>query len=437
MRKIISFFVIFIIIFCAVPISASASYKTTGFEVKSEVALLVSLDTGDVIFEKNADEKRYPASITKIMTAVLLMENCNDLTQEVTVTKENYESLLGSELVVANLVPGEKVTLDACLNMLLVRSAADAANVIVDYVEKTTVKNFIELMNNKAKELKMNNTHFMNATGMHDDNHYTTARDLVKLCKYAISLPNFLNICSQYTYTIPKTNKHDSWSVSTTNHLLNPYSGSLYYPYARGIKTGFTTPAGACVVSTASKDGYNYLCVIMGGDRNTNTQFTDSAELYKWAFSDFEYRTVANTDTMISEMDVELSSETDFVQLYPEKNVTVIMPKGITNESIIYDPVLKENSVWAPIEKGQILGYVSIKCAGKEIAKVNLVNNYEVKRSTWLYICKIAKDIFTSPWFIVILVFFILILISLISVNIISNKRKRARLKRVKRIKKL
>lgn len=437
MKKIISLLLILIISAGIVPISASASYKTTGFEVESEVAILVSLDTGDVIYEKNADEKRYPASITKIMTAVLLMENCTDLSQKVTVTKENYESLLGSGLVVGNLVPGEEVTLDSCLNMLLVRSAADSANVIVDYVEKVTGKNFVDLMNQKAKELKMDNSHFMNATGIHDDNHYTTAKDLVKLCKYAISLPNFLNICSQYTYKIPATNKHDSWDVSTTNHLINPYTGSLYYSYARGIKTGFTTPAGACVSSTASKDGYNYLCIVMGGNRETNTQFKDSKKLYEWAFSNFEYRTVADTQTMLAEMEVELSSETDFVQLYPEKNVTVIMPKDITNESIIYDPVLKENSVWAPIEKGQILGYVSIKCAGEEIAKVNLVNNYEVERSTGLYILEIVKSIFTSTWFIVIIVCLFVILALLIAANIVSNKRRRARLKRVKKIKKL
>lgn len=437
MKKIISLILMFVIIICAVPMSASAAYKTTGFEVQSEVALLVSLDTGDVIYEKNADEKRFPASITKIMTAILLMENCNDLSQKVTVTQENYDSLLGSGLVVGNLVPGENITLEACLNLLMVRSAADAANVIVDYVEKVTGKNFVDLMNEKAKKLKMTNSHFMNATGIHDDEHYTTAKDLVKLCKYAIDLPNFLNICSQYVYEVPATNKNSSWTATTTNSLINPYTGSLYYQYARGIKTGFTTPAGACVASTASKDGYNYLCVVMGGDRDKNTQFKDSQNLYKWAFSNFEYRTVADTDTMIAEMDVELSSETDFVQLYPEKNVTVIMPKDITNDSIIYDPVLKENSVWAPLEKGQILGYVSIKCAGEEIAKVNLVNNYEVKRSTWLFIGRIAENIFTSTWFIVIAVCLVLILILLIAVNVVSNKRRRARLKRVKKIKKL
>ena len=437
MKKIISLFFVLIVIICSIPISVGASYQVSDFEVESEVAILVSLDTGDVIYEKNADEKRYPASITKIMTAVLLMENCKDLNQKVTVTQENYDSLLGTGLVVGNLKPGEEITLDACLNLLMVRSAADAAEVIVDYVEKVTGKNFAVLMNEKAKEIGMNNTNFTNSTGIHDDNHYTTAKDLVKLCKYAIEIPNFLNITSQYVYEVPATNKNSSWSASTTNHLINPYTGSLYYQYARGIKTGFTTPAGACVTSMASKDGYNYLCVVLGGNRDANTQFKDSKKLYEWAFSDFEYRTVADTDTMIAEMEVELSKETDYVQLYPEKNVTVIMPKDITNDSIIYDTVLKENSVWAPLDKGQVLGYVSIKCAGEEIAKVNLVNNYEVKRSTWLYIGRIFKNIFTSAWFIVIAVFIILIFILLIAMNVIANKRKRARLKRVKKIKKL
>lgn len=436
MKKIISLLLILVIFVVATPMSASAAYKTTGFEVQSEAAILVSLDTGDVIYEKNADEKRYPASITKIMTAVLLYENCDNFDTDATVTKDNVESLFGSDLTVAGLVEDEVISLRVCLNLLMVCSAADAANVIVDYVEKQTGKNFIDMMNEKAKSLKMNNTHFENATGIHSENHYTTPRDLVKLCKYAIELPNFLDICSQATYDVPETNKHDKRMVVTTNFLINRAT-LMYYPYARGIKTGFTTPAGRCVASTASKDGYNYLCIVMGGNNATRTEFSDSKKLYEWAFNNFEYRTVADTETMIAEMDVELSSETDYVQLYPEKNVTVIMPKDITNDSIIYDPVLKENSVWAPIEKGQILGYVSIKCAGEEIAKVNLVSNYEVKRSTWLYIGKIAENIFTSTWFIVIAVCAGFILVMLIIVNIISNKRRRARLKRVRKIKKL
>lgn len=437
MKKVVSILLILAVFIYVNPITAGAAYKTQGFKVESEAAILVSLDTGDVIFEKNADQKRYPASITKVMTAILLMENCNDLETKVTVTQEDYESLLGTGLVVANLVPGEELTLNACLNMLLVQSAADAANVIVDYVEKETGKDFVELMNKKAKDLKMNNTHFVNATGIHDENHYTTARDLVKLCKYAIDIPNFLEICSQYTYEIPATNKHSSWSITTTNSLINPYAGSFYYKYAKGIKTGFTTPAGRCVVSTASKDGYNYLCVVMGGDDAKRTEFTDSKKLYEWAFENFEYRTIADTNEAVGQMDIMLSSETDVVQLYPEKNVTVIMPKEIETDSIITDIVLKENLVWAPLEKGQVLGYVSYKCAGEEIAKVNLVNNSEIKRSTGLYVLEIFKNIVTSLWFIIIIVAVFMILIALIIINIINNQRRRKRLKRVKKIRKL
>jgi len=436
MKKIISFLFIFIIIVSSCCVTAGASYKTSGFEVKSEAAILVSLDTGDVLFEKNVDEKRFPASITKIMTAVLLIENCSDLNTEVIVTKENVESLFGSDLTVAGFLPDEKVTLDICLNTLMVNSSADSANVIVDYVESVTGKNFIDLMNQKAKELGMKNTNYMNPTGLHHDNHYTTINDLVKLCKYAIELPNLLDIASQSVYYIPKTNKHDKRMVVTTNFLIN-IATTMYYPYVKGIKTGFTTPAGRCVASTASKDGYNYLCIVMGGDNLTRTEFSDSKNLYKWAFDNFEYRTLADTETMLAEVDVELSSQTDFVQLYPEKNVTAIIPKEITNESIIYDPVVKQSSVWAPVKKGQVFGYVSIKCAGQETAKVNLVSNYDVDRNFGLLVLEILKGIVTSTWFIVIAVCFVIILTILITLNIISNKRKRARLKRVRKIKKL
>lgn len=435
MKKFISIISVLVLFVCITPFIASA-YKTSGFEVKSEAAILVSLDTGDVIYEKNADEQRYPASITKIMTGALLVENCDNLDTQVTVTKDNVESLFGSDLTVAGFLPGENVTLRECLNTLMVCSAADSANVIVDYVEKQTGKNFVDLMNEKAKKLKMTKTHFVNATGLHDESHYTTARDLVKLCKYAIDLPNFLDICSQATYQIPKTNKHDKRTVVTTNFLINRAT-NMYYTYAKGIKTGFTTPAGRCVASTASKDGYNYLCVVMGGDNVKRTEFSDSKNLYEWAFNNFEYRTVADTNTIISEMQVKLSSETDFIQLYPEKNVTVIMPSDISNDSIIYDPVITDNNIWAPVEKGQVLGYVSIKCAGQEIAKVNLVNHDKIERSTWLFILEIGKNIVTSGWFIAFVVILVLIILCLAIAIIISNKRRIKRLKRVRKIKKL
>ncbi len=436
MKKIFSFLIIFVIIVSSCCVTVGASYKTSGFEVKSEAAILVSLDTGDVLFEKNVDEKRFPASITKIMTAVLLIENCSDLNTEVIVTKENVESLFGSDLTVAGFLPDEKVTLDICLNTLMVNSSADSANVIVDYVESVTGKDFIDLMNEKAKELGMKNTNYMNPTGLHHDNHYTTITDLVKLCKYAIELPNLLDIASQSVYYIPATNKHEKRMVVTTNFLIN-IATTMYYPYVKGIKTGFTTPAGRCVASTASKDGYNYLCIVMGGDNLTRTEFSDSKNLYKWAFDNFEYRTLADTETMLAEVDVELSSQTDFVQLYPEKNVTAIIPKEITNESIIYDPVVKQSSVWAPVKQGQVFGYVSIKCAGDEVAKVNLVSNYDVDRNFGLLVLAILKGIVTSTWFIVIAVCLVIILGILITLNVISNKRKRARLKRVRKIKKL
>lgn len=431
-KKVLSTILVLLIVVCALPFSVLA-YETQGFEVESEAAILVSLDTGDVLYEKRADERRFPASVTKIMTGVLLTEHCDDYSQVRTVTKENVESLFGSDLTVAGFVEGEKVTLEQCLNLLMVCSSADAANVIADYVEGKTGKDFVDLMNEKAKALGMNDTNYVNSTGLHDENHYTTINDLVKLCKYAVEVPKFLDICSQATYTLPKTNKHNECTYVTTNFMINRYT-NFYYEYVRGIKTGFTTPAGRCVASTASKDGYNYLCIVMGGDNYKRTEFSDSINLYKWAFEDFTYKTVADTTAIIDEMKVERSTETDFVQLYPEKNVTVIMPKSIESDSIIYDVVLKENSVVAPVEKGQVLGYVSIKCAGKEIAKVNLVSNTEIKDSLGLQILQITKNIFSNVLFILLFVVILCVAIALIVIVAIHNKNKRKRLSKIRKM---
>ena len=303
MKRIITIFLVLIILISTFSINASASYKPQGFEVVSKSAVLISLDTGDVLFEKNADEKCYPASVTKVMTAVLLYEYCDNLDQKVIITQEDMEGIYGKDLATAGFSVGEEVSLEVCLNLTLVSSSADATMAIANFLEKETGKQIETLMNDKAKELKMTNTHFTNPVGWHDENHYTTANDLVKLCKYAISLPNFTEICSQYTYTIPKTNKRDEFSVATTNELVNPYMRA-YYSYATGIKTGYTEEAGRCLASSASKDGYNYMCVILGGDNLTRSEFSDSKNLYEWAFSNFEYRTVADINTMVAEMDV-------------------------------------------------------------------------------------------------------------------------------------
>ena len=248
------FTVIFAFSFSSVSVFADDDYQgydasAKGVEIESKTALLYSIDTDDVIFSKNADVKRYPASLTKLMTAYIVVKNCKNLDEVVTVDSDWFEELLGSGATVANLKDGEELTVRNLLHMMLIPSAADASDTLAVYIGGSLEK-FVDMMNAEAKSLKMDSTHFMNPHGLHDENHYSTASDLLKLSKAVLKMPVIKEICAKSSYTVPATNKSEERDLVTTNLMQNA-STDYYYKYARGMKTGFTTPAGRCLISTA------------------------------------------------------------------------------------------------------------------------------------------------------------------------------------------
>lgn len=428
-KIILPLILVFSIIFT--PLTTRA-YEADGVEIQSKSAILYSLDTNDVMYSKNADEQRYPASLTKLMTAVITVENCDDIDKKITINSDDFAEISGSGATVANLKDGEEITIRDLLNLLLISSSADAADSLAAYIGGS-VDNFVKMMNEKAASLKMNNTHFMNAHGLHDDNHYTTANDMLKLAVYVTKMPVIMEICARSSYKTEATNKSDSRNVTTTN-MLQDASTAYYYKYARGMKTGFTTPAGRCLISTASYKGYNYLCVILGGDDSVRSEYSDTKALYRWAFLNFEFRKIADVNDVIDEINVELSWDTDHIQLFPEKQVNAIVPSDISNSSIVTDVVLNSDSVNAPIEKGQVMGYVRFVCAKEEIARVNLVANEKVDRSVILLIKQTAISIVSNQIFKLLVLALVLLFIAMIIVNIIHNRRKRRQVKRVRRI---
>ena len=438
---ILSFFLI--LIFVLSPVAASAYDITgSGFTITSEVALLVSLDTGETIYStdkdsdtvKSTDQKYQPAALTNLMTAVVVLENCEDIDTQVTVTSDEIDPLLGTGAAVAGLKEDEKITVRSLLHLILMGSAADASNVLAGFIGGD-IDSFVAMMNEKAADLSMDSTHFVNAHGLSEDNQYTTANDLYKLAKYALDLPMIMEICEKTRYDLPQTNQNSARVVSTTNMLIDPTT-SYYYTYAKGMKTGYSSESGRCLISTASKDGYNYMCIILGGDNATRSEFTDSENLYRWVFDEYEYRKVADTATQIGEMEVELAWDTDYIQLFPEQDVSAIVPKNIDNSSIRYE-LVTDQSVWAPVEKGEIMGKAVIYCAENQIGEVNVVAGETIKRNQLLFIAKIFNIIVTSKIFIGFVVVLVLLLIGLIVTNIFHQKRKRGRNKKVKPIRKL
>ena len=247
-------------VYLCASVSAAGLSFTPDFDVYSEAAYLLNLDTGEPLYQKNADKQLTPASLTKIMTAVLVLEQfANDIsalsTTYVSGGYECYDELYLTGCSTADIQPGEKLSYKDLLYALMLRSACEAANIIAVNIGGS-LAGFAEMMNLKAAQLGMENTHFTNAHGLFWENHYTTARDMAVLTQYALSLPMFAEISCSETYTMEATAYHQERLISHTNVMMSKGNGGdYYYEYVKGIKTGTLDEAGRCLASTAYKDG--------------------------------------------------------------------------------------------------------------------------------------------------------------------------------------
>lgn len=236
----------FFILFLAIIFLSSSSCLATNISAECPAAILIHADTGKILYEKNAQRAMFPASTTKIMTAILVLENTK-LSDTATVSYNAVRSVPAGYSR-ANLQIGEVFTIEQLLHVLLIPSANDAANVLAEHIGKS-ISNFADMMNQKAIEIGCKNTHFVNPSGIHDNNHYSTAYDLALIGQYAMKNDTFRNIVCKTSCSLPATDKYvsDDRVFTTTNDLLKINTSTepdnYYYPYAIGIKTGFTTPA--------------------------------------------------------------------------------------------------------------------------------------------------------------------------------------------------
>lgn len=395
---------------------------------KSDSVLLVNLDTGITVYSKDADTKRYPASLTKIMTYIIVAENVSDFSTKVKI-KQDVVSLLdgtGSSMSAVSSNIGKSLTVRELLECLMISSGNDAALVLADYVGgDDSVDGFVEMMNNKAKELGCTNTHYVNPHGLHNKNHYTTASDLYKITSYALTLPEFSEITNTTSYEI----NDEYWS--TTNHLLT--SGDYYYKYARGIKTGTTDEAGRCLVTSAVADGYSYMAILLHApytDDETYDTMTDAANLFRWALTNIELREVVSKETPVCEEKVNLSWEKSSIQLCPEDDFNTLVPNDVSSSDITIKTDVP-SSIDAPVQEGDYVGTATVYYKGEEVATFNLLADETVERSTLLYVLDLIKNVLTSYIFIGAAIIVVIIFIIYLFVVVKHNKQKR-RKKQVK-----
>jgi D-alanyl-D-alanine carboxypeptidase (penicillin-binding protein 5/6) len=337
-------------------------------------------DTGKIYYEKNAYAKMYPASTTKILTALLVIENCS-LSETAQVSKRALD-LVPSGYSNAKMCDGEVFDIETLLYALLIPSANEAANVLAEYVGGS-VEAFAEMCNARAKELGCENLHFVNPNGVHNEDHYCSAYDLYLIAKECFKHEIFRKIVSTKSFSLPATDiyRENDRFFYNTNELLQ--RGTYYYEYCTGIKTGRTNPAGECLVGAASKNGLDIISVVLGGksenSRGLNDRFYDTKNLFEFVYKNYSEKTIAqNGDSFFTADVFDATEDTRSLDLVIACDVAALVPDSLNAEDIAFSISLKKE-IAAPIYKGQILGEITFYADGA-VCKTDLIAAHGVKQ---------------------------------------------------------
>lgn len=366
---------LFFIVFLLFSLSKFVFASNNNLELQSKSVILVENKTNKILYDKNANDRMFPASTTKIVTAILVLEHCN-LNDIVTADADSISSI-PEGYVTANITADEQLTVEQLLELLLVHSANDSANILAKYVAGS-IDNFVSMMNEKANDLELKDTHFTNTYGLQDPNHYTTAQDLSIIMQYCLDNKDFRRISSMSSCTIPTTNKSDSRTYIATNKLL-VQEDSSYYKYATAGKTGFTTEAGDCLVSCAFKNDIELICVVLGGSTidGISSRFSDSKILYEYGFNNYSIRNIVNSGDILTQIQVPNASlNTKSLDLAFDSSLNTLVNNADLNTNYMPEIILNDN-ISAPITNGTILGKAIYNINGNSYT-LNLVATHDV-----------------------------------------------------------
>ncbi len=337
----------------------SSSYivlANDNIDINASAALLIDNRTNKILYSKNENEKLFPASTTKIITAILVIENYS-LDEKVTAS---YDAIMNipQGYATANIQVGEELTIKQLLDMLLVHSANDAANVLAEYAGGS-ISSFVAMMNTKINELGLTSTHFTNPYGLQDDNHFSTAHDLAVIMQYCLKNNTFKQLSGQASCAIPATNKSAPRKYASTNELL--IAGNINYsPYVISGKTGFTSKAGGCLVSMAYHNDLELISVIL----NSNDRFGDTRKLYNYGYDNYSLKNIVNANDVITSIEIKNASKTPSkLDVLVSETVPVLAKNSDDLKNITPEIALNKN-ISAPITEGQTLGKVSYTVYG-------------------------------------------------------------------------
>ena len=450
MRKISLLLSLLMILSMVFSVSAFATDTKSNYAVPFEINengayYMVEQKTDTLIFAQNEHEKMYPASLTKIMTAILTLENCPDLSEKVTYKLAIQDAIYqlnvanGGNLSLAGFSAGEEISVKDLLYACMLPSGNEAAEILADFVGGSGPA-FYEMMNEKAKELGAVNTNFCNANGLYDANHYTTAYDMYLIASYAMENETFAEIASAVSYTTEPTNKRENgYTWYNTNKMMNPQS-EYYSSLISGVKTGTLDEAGRCLITTAEKSGYQYMLVLMGADiydatgvmLQTREDFIQTQQFYDWAFENYKVKTVTEKGALVYEIDLRLAKDgKKTLKLMSGATFSTLIPQSYNIDNVRGVPELdatllnEDKSINAPLQKGDVIGELKLILSGKEIGRVDLLAAETVQRSEALYLLDQVKGIFTSFWFKFLFLFLLIFVVLYVFIMVIRNRNKR------------
>ena len=308
----------------------------------SEAGILIDSKTGKVLYGKNENVKMFPASTTKILTAIITIENCN-LSDKVTASREAIISIPPGYSN-AEIQPNDTISVQDLLNVFLIHSANEAGYILAEHISGS-IENFANLMNEKAKEIGCTNTHFTNPSGIHNENHYSTAYDMSLIAQYCMKNETFRKIVSTPYITFSPSEGKQLKFYNTNDLIIN--TSKYYYKYAIGIKTGYTSQAKNCLISASSKDGLELIAVILGAAHSeevSSTRYVDTINLFNYGFDNYKSTEILARDSVIKNVDVEnATKDTKDLSLLAKDTISVLVPKNINIDTL--EPSIEINNL--------------------------------------------------------------------------------------------
>ena len=350
-------------------------------QINAKSAILMEFNTGAILYESNIDEKMAPASITKIMTLILVMEALEagklTLQQEITAS-EHAASLGGSQIW---LEPGEVMTVDELLRATVIASANDATVALAEAVAGSE-ESFVQMMNQKAKDLGMNNTKFINSYGLDADGHLTTAHDVALMSTELIKH----DLIRKYSTVKIDSLRNGESELVNTNKLIRYYNGAF------GLKTGTTSQAGSCLSATAERDGLTLIAVVLGSPTSKD-RFSGAQKLLDYGFANYCYTEVEADTSEFSNIPVKKGTVREIIPIADEK-LSVLLKKG--EEDGINQTFVLEKELTAPINKGDVIGYVHVFLNEEEMGVIPIkASNSSEKLTFWICFSRLIKSLFT------------------------------------------